>query len=229
MEAVAGRRPQFVVFADALDREDRFRELGVKVLGAVRDVEAYWGRTRRFPGMPPGMNTISPGVMVAGAGVGPDGLPLVLSNPAIVPDICVLDFDLKFLPDERSADIRRDFEAAVTAMASADPWLRDHPPEIRWQLADLYFPPVNTPPDHPLIAALAAAVSSGGGTPEIGGMLGVTDAAHYAAHGIAGAVFGATSGSAHGPDEFVSIPSLVSAAQAIAETIIRYCGVRPSR
>ena len=114
-------------------------ELGVKVLGAVRDLEAYWGRTRRFPGMPPGMNTISPGVMVAGAGEGPDGLPLVLSNPAIVPDICVLDFDLKFLPDERSADIRRDFEAAITAMASADPWLRDHPPEIRWQLADLYF------------------------------------------------------------------------------------------
>lgn len=201
-------------------------ELGAKVLSCLRDLEALWGRTRRFPGLPPGMNTISPGALVAGAGTGPDGLPLVLSNPAIVPDLCVLDFDLKFLPHERSEDIRREFEAALAAMAAADPWLRDHPPEVRWGLADLHFPPVNTPADHPLLEALSRAVASGGRVPEVGGMLGVTDAAHYAERGIAGVVFGPTSASAHGPDESVSIPSLVSAAQVVAETVIRYCGLR---
>lgn len=201
-------------------------ELGVKVLSSVRELEAFWGRTRRFAGMPPGVNTISPGVMVAGAGLGSDGLPLVMSNPAIVPDLCVIDFDLKFLPDERSADIRREFEAAIAATAASDPWLRDHPPEIRWGLADLYFPPVNTARDHPLVDAVSRAVASGGGVPEIDGMLGVTDAAHYAQCGIAGVVFGAMSASAHGPDESVSIPSLVTTAQVVAETVIRYCGLR---
>lgn len=201
-------------------------ELGARVLAAVRDLEAHWGRTKSFPGLPAGMNTISPGVMVAGAGLGPDGLPAGLSNPAIVPDVCVIDFDLKFLPNERSEDIRRDFEAALAAFAATDPWLARHPPEIRWRLADLHFPPVDTPPGHPLIAAMTASVASQGREPEIAGMLGVTDAAHYAEHGIMGLVFGPTSGNAHGPDEYVSIPSLVSAAQAIAETIVRYCGVR---
>lgn len=138
----------------------------------------------------------------------------------------MIDFDLKFLPNERSQDVRRDFEAALAAFAATDPWLAAHPPEIRWRLADLHFPPVDTPPDHPLVAAMTASVAAQGRAPEIAGMLGVTDAAHYAEHGIMGLVFGATSGNAHGPDEYVSIPSLVCAAQAIAGTIVRYCGVR---
>lgn len=48
-------------------------ELGAKVLAAVRELEARWGRTKSFPGLPAGMNMISPGVMVAGAGAGPTG------------------------------------------------------------------------------------------------------------------------------------------------------------
>lgn len=201
-------------------------ELGAKVLAAVRELEAHWGRTKSFPGMPAGMNTISPGVMVAGAGLGPDGLPAGLANPAVVPDVCVIDFDLKFLPNERSQDVRRDFEAALAAFAATDPWLARHPPEIRWELAGLHFPPVDTPPGHPLVAAVTQSVAAQGRTPEVVGMLGVTDAAHYAEHGIPGVVFGATGGNAHGPDEYVSISSLVSTAQAIAETVVRYCGVR---
>jgi acetylornithine deacetylase/succinyl-diaminopimelate desuccinylase-like protein len=170
------------------------------------------------------MNTISPGVMVAGCGEGPDGMPTLLANPAMVPELCVIDFDLKFLPNETSADIRREFEAWIAHFAAADPWLKDHPPEVRWQLADLHFPPVNTPVDHPLVAAVSSSVARSGRTPQIVGSLGVTDAAHYAPYGIAAVVYGPTGGAQHGPDEYVEIASVIDTAETVVETILRYCG-----
>jgi acetylornithine deacetylase len=199
-------------------------ELGARLLAAVQALEAEWGRTKRFPGMPPGMNTISPGVMVAGAGMGPDGLPSLLTNPAIVPDTCVLDFDLKFLPNEDPATIRRDFQAAIDRFADADPWLRQHRPQVIWDLYGLHFPPVNTPVDHPLVLALSGARQAAGLPVRLEGMLGVTDAAHYAAHGIQGVVYGPAGASAHGPDEYVPIASVIEAAQIIAAAIVRHCG-----
>lgn len=200
-------------------------ELGARLLAAVRDLETQWGITRQFPGMPPGMNTISPGVMVAGAGCGPDGLPTILGNPAIVPDTCAIDFDLKFLPNENSATIRREFEAYVACFAKADPWLRDHPPQVIWDLHGLHFPPVATPADHPLPLALKDSRLSAGLPVTFEGMLGVTDAAHYAARGVSGVVYGPLSANAHGPDEYVDLASLLEATQVIAATIVRFCGL----
>ncbi|WP_252511219.1 M20 family metallopeptidase [Phreatobacter aquaticus] len=201
-------------------------ELGARLLASLRELETQWGIAKSFPGMPAGMNTISPGVMVSGCGMGPDGLPTILSNPAMVPDLCVIDFDMKFLPNETSADIRREFEEWVARFAAADPWLRDHPPEIRWELADLHFPPVNTPLEHGLVQAVKASVEARGRAPEIVGSLGVTDAAHYAAEGIPGVVYGPTGAAQHGPDEYVLISSVIETAQVVAQSIVRFCGVR---
>ncbi len=204
-------------------------ELGARLLASVRELETQWGISRRFPGMPAGMNTISPGVMVCGCGEGPDGLPALLGNPAMVPDLCVIDFDMKFLPHERSADIRREFEDWIGHFAKSDPWLRDHPPEVRWELGKLHFPPVNTPLDHPLTRAVEASIVASGRQPEIAGMLGVTDAAHYAARGIPAVVYGPTGGSQHGPDEFVLLSTVRDTAAVIADSIVRFCGVKMAR
>ena len=201
-------------------------ELGARVLAAVRDLETHWGLTRRFPGMPVGMNTISPGAMVAGAGCGPEGLPTILGNPGIVPDTCAIDFDLKFLPHEHSGDIRGEFEAWIARFAATDPWLRENPPQVIWDLHGLYFPPVNTPIDHELPRALEASRAAAGLPVTFEGMLGVTDAAHYAARGIRGVVYGPVAANAHAPDEYVSIASLEEATQVIAATILRFCGLR---
>jgi acetylornithine deacetylase len=201
-------------------------ELGMRLLAAVRELEAHWGVTRHFDGMPPGMNTISPGVVVAGAGCGPDGLPTILGNPGIVPDTCTIDFDLKFLPHEDSATIRQEFEACIARFAAADPWLRDHPPQVIWDLHGLHFPPVNTPRDHPLILALQGARAAAGLPVTFEGALGVTDAAHYAARGIDGVVYGPLAADAHGPDESVDLASVTESAQVIAAAILRFCGLR---
>lgn len=199
-------------------------ELGARVLAAVQALEARWGREKRFPHLPAGMNTISPGMMIAGVGLGLDGLPSVLNNPGIVPDTCVLDFDLKFLPHEDPAGVRREFEAALLRFAATDPWLAEHPPQVQWDLYGLHFPPVNTPADHPLVEALAESRKAAALPVRLEGMLGVTDAAHYAARGIPGVVYGPAGANAHGPDEYVELASVTEAAQDIAAAVLRYCG-----
>jgi acetylornithine deacetylase/succinyl-diaminopimelate desuccinylase family protein len=201
-------------------------ELGARVLASVRELEMHWAVTKAFPGMPPGMNTISPGAIFAGAGIDADGLPVVTNNPGIVPDTCAIDFDLKFLPHEKTDEVRRDFEAWIARFAASDPWLALNPPKVVWNLAGLHFPPVNTATDDPLCMAVADSVRDLGEEPRFEGMLGVTDAAHYAKHGISTIVYGPAGANAHAPDESVSIASTVRAARVIAATIVRYCGVK---
>jgi len=201
-------------------------ELGARVLGCIRELETHWAVSKSFAGLPPGINTISPGVMVAGCGENAAGVPTLLANPAMVPDVCTIDFDLKFLPFERTADVRAEFEAWIERFAACDPWLRDHPPEVRWELAELHFPPVNTAADHAVVRALSDGVRGGGQSVELAGTFGVSDAAHYSPHGMACVVYGPKGASIHGPDEYVEIPSVIRVAQAMAEAIVRYCGVR---
>ena len=42
---------------------------------------------------------------------------------------------------EDFADVKAEFEAFVSHFAAMDPWMRDNPPKIEWNLWDLFFPP----------------------------------------------------------------------------------------
>jgi acetylornithine deacetylase/succinyl-diaminopimelate desuccinylase family protein len=202
-------------------------EIAARFVGAVQLLERDWTtRKPAHPLLPPGMNTIHPGVMVCGAGLAANGLPQLLTNPAIVPDTAVIDFDLKFLPNEKSADIRRDFEAFVHAFAQQDSWLRGHPPTVQWDLYGLHFPPMNTPVDHGLVRALVDSRASAGLETEIKGFTAVCDAAHYAGVGIPGVIYGAGGDGFHGKDEYVDLDSLVAVARTLAVATINWCGVR---
>ena len=202
-------------------------EIGARFIGAVQLLERDW-TTRKRPHalLPLGMNTIHPGVMVCGSGMAPSGMPQLLTNPAIIPDVAVIDFDLKFLPDETSADIRREFEAFVYAFARQDSWLRDHPPVVQWDLYGLYFPPMNTPVEHKLVRALVDSRADRGLPTEIKGFVAVCDAAHYAGAGIPGVIYGPGGDGFHGTDEYVDLDSLTAVAQTLAAATLRWCGVR---
>jgi acetylornithine deacetylase len=202
-------------------------EIAVRFITAVQHLERDWTtRKRAHPLLPPGVNTIHPGVMVAGSGIAANGFPALLTNPAIIPDVAVIDFDLKFLPDEISADIRQDFEAFVTAFAQQDSWLRENPPLVQWDLYGLHFPPLNTPTDHPLTRAIVDARAARGQTTEIKGFTAVCDAAHYAGVGIPGVIYGPGGDGFHGPDEYVDLDSLRAVTHTLAAATVRWCGVR---
>jgi acetylornithine deacetylase/succinyl-diaminopimelate desuccinylase family protein len=201
-------------------------ELGTRFVQAVQQLERDWTtRKRPHPLLPAGMNTIHPGVMVCGAGLASNGLPQLLTNPAIVPDTAVIDFDLKFLPNETSADIRRDFEAFVHAFAQGDSWLREHPPTVEWDLYGLHFPPLNTPVEHGLVQALVQSRAAAGLDTEIKGFVAVCDAAHYAGAGIPGVIYGAGGEGFHGKDEYVDLDSLAVVTRTLAAAVVAWCGV----
>ncbi|HJN59624.1 MAG TPA: ArgE/DapE family deacylase [Alphaproteobacteria bacterium] len=201
-------------------------EKGVKFIAAVQELERDWGRRKYHPLLPPGITTINPGVMIAGAGIGEDGRPQVLTNPAIIPDTCVIEFDLKFLPGEDKQTVRREFEDFVHHWAAADSWLSAHPPKVEWEIGGLHFPPVSTPPDHALVQSMLGARQRLGHAPELGGYIAVSDAAHYAGAGVDCVIFGPSGDGYHAADEHVEIDSLIDCTKVIATAIVEWCGIR---
>jgi acetylornithine deacetylase/succinyl-diaminopimelate desuccinylase family protein len=201
-------------------------ELAMRFLQAMRHYELDRTRANTHPLLPPGMNTIHAGVIRAGAGLGADGLPIIMSNPAITPDTAVIDLDMKFLPSETSETYRREFEAFVHHFSQTDAWLRETPIKVDWELGGLYFPPMDTSVEHPLVRSLVKRKSAIGKAPEVKGFIAVCDAAHYAGAGVDGVIFGPSGDGFHGENEFVDVASLVECAKVIAASVIDWCGTR---
>ncbi|GAA6203028.1 ArgE/DapE family deacylase [Aquicoccus sp. SU-CL01552] len=201
-------------------------EIAARFLAALKEFEASRCRNNYHPLCPPGLSTINPGVIHGGVGIGEDGLPMIRTNPAMTPDRVVLDLDFKFLPHETSAEVRAEFEAFVQAFAELDPWTRQHPPQVTWELGGLHFPPMDTPVDHPLVASLVEHHSALGAAPEIRGFDAVTDAAHYAGAGVDACIYGPSGDGFHGDNEYVDIASLHRTTKVIAASVIDICGTR---
>ena len=136
-------------------------EKTAKILAAVQELERHWAVHKRHPLLPAGITTINPGVMIGGTGGGQDGVPNVLTAVSTFPDYCALELSLKYLPSEETATVRAEFEDYIARVAAADPWLREHPPEIEWGIRGVSFPPAETPADHPFLAVLSEAAETG--------------------------------------------------------------------
>ena len=201
-------------------------ELANRFLNALRNFERDRCRNTYHPLSPLGLATINPGVIRGGVGKGQDGLPIIMSNPAMVPDIVTLDLDYKFLPNEKQKDIRKEFEEFVHNFSQADPWLKENPIKVQWELGGLYFPPMDTPIDHPLIQSLIKHNQKKVGSPKIKAFEAVADVSHYAGAGVAGSMFGSTGDGFHGIDEYVEIQSMINTTEIIAKVMIDICGIK---
>lgn len=201
-------------------------DLAARFMDALRHFESARCRDRSHPLVPPGLNTINIGAMQAGAGLGPNGLPLTMTNPAIIPDVAVLDLDFKFLPNEKKEDVRAEFENFVHHFCQSDLWLKDHPIKVEWELGGLHFPPMDTSPDHPLVQSLARRRTELSGKAKITGFAAVADCAHYAGAGVDAMICGPTGEGLHGVDEYVDLASLEETTKTLAAAIIDWCGVR---
>jgi acetylornithine deacetylase len=77
------------------------------------------------------------------------------SQPCDVADHLVLDGRLGVAPHEDPAAARAELEDAVAQVGRTDPWLAQHPAEVRWVGAQWW--PAQTPVDDPLAAAFGGA------------------------------------------------------------------------
>ena len=196
-----------------------------RFLEQLRELERDWATTKSHPLTPPGVNTLHVGAVMVGASADPDGRPTILSNLAITPDCAAIDIDLKFLPSETKEQVRADFEAFVHNWAQQYTWLREHPPQVRWDLYGLHFPPLNTPVDHPLVKSLINGRKRLGKETEIADFIAVSDAAHYAGVSIPCVIYGCAGDGFHRHDEYVEIESLVETTKLLAGTIVDWCGL----
>lgn len=201
-------------------------DIAVRFLDALANFESSRCRNRQHPLLPPGVNTINVGAIRGGAGLGPDGLPLTMTNPAIIPDVAVIDLDYKFLPNQTKQDIRSEFETFVHYFCQQDLWLQKNPIRVEWELSGMHFPPMDTSPDHPLAQSLLKRRKQLGGEPKITGTIGAADAAHYASAGVAALICGPTGDGFHGADEYVDVASLEETTKTLAAAIIDWCGIK---
>ena len=126
-------------------------------------------------------------------------------------------------PDGFGGPAVAEIEARVRAAASADPWLAAHPPVFAW---DGDVPAAWVEPDDPIAAATLDVMADQGLGRVIADRTTWTDAATFTHAGTPAICFGPGAiAQAHTVDEYVPLDDLTRAAQVLAVSAIRFCGV----
>ena len=121
-----------------------------------------------------------------------------------VPDTCVIDVDVRYLPEQEPSEILSEISTIDGARV----------------ISTFTRPPATVDPESTFVRALcdAAAPFHAGEIRGIG-RDGASDAVSFLRVGVPAVEFGPIGGGHHGPDEWVSVPSLASYRRAIASFI----------
>jgi acetylornithine deacetylase len=142
-----------------------------------------------------------------------------------VPDLLVADGRLGLRIEEDPADARRQLEERIAEVSAQDPFLRDHPPVVRWsggQFAGAHLPAGG--PLRDLVQQAHTDVTGGPVLRERGAPYG-SDLRLYAAEGVPTLHYGPGDVRlAHGPDEAVEIDEVVRVTEALVLSTLRACG-----
>jgi acetylornithine deacetylase len=149
------------------------------------------------------------------------------SWPSSVPESLIAEGRGGLVPGEEMGAFKTELAAEIERMADADPWLRNHPPEVTW--LDGQFAPAGVPVDSPLVEALCKAWEATSSTPaRIEAVTYGADMRHFViTGGVPCVMFGAGDVRlAHAPDESIPLEDLLTAITTTALLIAKWCGVR---
>ena len=145
------------------------------------------------------------------------------------PATCALPCEVMYMPQNADREgwgreVEAEIEAWIAAAAQADPWLREHPPEIAWALD---IPPAEVDPAHPIVETMIRASHAAGEPATLGGLDSWFDAATFTRFAETPSIgFGPRSLAwGHTIDEYVPVDDLVSCTQALAIAATEFCGV----
>jgi acetylornithine deacetylase len=144
-----------------------------------------------------------------------------------VPDLVVAEGRYGVALAESLPDARRDFEAALAAVADRDSWLRDHPVEVEWWGGQ--FAPGRTAADAAIVGTVARAHARTSERRQRtwGGPYGSDLRLMTGIGGIPTVHYGPGDAAlAHGPNEVVPIAEMMTAARTLALVALDHCGVR---
>jgi formylaminopyrimidine deformylase len=189
-------------------------EKTMKIIAALQELERRWANEKSHTILPPGYDTLLPGIIVGGPGGGTDGRLNLFSNAGTTPNYCAVEYNLWFYPDETFEQVQAEVEAYVADVCRADTWLLDHPPRFTWKLANIYFPPFDMPLDHPAVTTLSRALEGIGLDAAPRGFGAATDLAWYGERRLPGLICGpGRLAQCHVADEYVDTDALVDAAR----------------
>lgn len=141
--------------------------------------------------------------------------------PSNVPLECKVGFRLSFPVGWSVAEARRAVEERLAEIAAAHPWLKHHPPRLRFhgfRARGYYIDPAD-----PLVELLSGAIAEVSGEPaRISAMLGTADARYFADHAIPAVYYGPAGGNMHAPDEWVDLASVRRVASGLARTVVNW-------
>jgi succinyl-diaminopimelate desuccinylase len=150
------------------------------------------------------------------------GQPIGVDQSPMVPDLCVAVFDRRFIAEESSADVRREFESIVGDEAASDT-------DIRWSVREVMLvEPTVTPADGPVARAVRNAVAAVLGRPAmVIASPGTYDQKHVVRRGGVTDCIAYGPGrleTAHRPDEYVDLDDLANATKVMALAALALVG-----
>jgi acetylornithine deacetylase len=148
------------------------------------------------------------------------------SWPSSVPELLVAEGRAGLVPGEDLATFKTELAAEIASLADADPWLREHPPEVTWLNGQ--FAPAGIPVDSSLVEALSEAWRvTNASAARIEAVTYGADMRHFViTGGVPCVMFGAGDVRlAHAPDESIPIDELLAAITTTAVFIGNWCGI----
>lgn len=143
---------------------------------------------------------------------------------AMLPNELVAEGRLGFMLHESVDSIRRDFEALLHEISMSDEWLSKHPIRVEW--FPISWDAYNLSADHPLPQTMQGACADLGYYSDLSGIPYGTDIKYFLHAGIPTTLFGpGTITKAHYDNEYCIVSEYIKAIHALAETIIRWCGI----
>ena len=143
-----------------------------------------------------------------------------------VPEGLVAEGRAGLIPGEEVDAFKAQVRERLSDVADGDPWLRENPPHLEWFGGQ--FAPAEVPADAPICEAVKRAHTlATGREPVVEGVSYGADMRLFIRFGNTPCVmYGAGDVcDAHGPDEHISIPDLVTATKTVAFLISSWCGL----
>lgn len=144
--------------------------------------------------------------------------------PSATPDKAILRGSIGLMPQEEIDQVKKDFVAFIHKVCELDPWLKHHPPKVRFE--GLIAEGAEIPRDHPIVTTVARGFEEvTGQAPAISGRMGAADTRFLIRYGDTPTViFGpGVTAQMHATNEWLPLENLVIATKTLALTIHDWC------
>lgn len=146
--------------------------------------------------------------------------------PSAFPADCLLKGSIATVPGEDHEGVKRSFAAHIARAAAEDPWMKAHPPVVKFVGYDAEASAI--PLSHPIVETLSRNFKEvSGQAPEISGRQGAADTRFLNLYAKTPTViFGPGSTAVmHSDNEYVAIADYATAIKVVALSICDWCGV----